>query len=96
VEEGHAAVVKLLLETSQVDIDSKDKDGQTPLLWAARKGHEEIVKLLLATGRAKVESKSTNGEIPLFWVASRGYEVIVKLLLEMGDQVDVDLRTNYG
>jgi Ankyrin repeats (3 copies) len=30
-ERGHEAVVKLLLETGKADIDSKDKDGLTPL-----------------------------------------------------------------
>jgi ankyrin repeat protein len=37
--------VKLLLE-KPVDVDSKDNNGQTPLLWATEKGHEVVVKLL--------------------------------------------------
>jgi ankyrin repeat protein len=44
-ENGHEAVVKLLLETGKVDVDSK-KDGQTLLSWAAENGHEAVVKLL--------------------------------------------------
>jgi ankyrin repeat protein len=43
---GHEAVVKLLLETGKVDIDSKDCYGQTPLWIAAENGHKAIVKLL--------------------------------------------------
>jgi ankyrin repeat protein len=43
---GHEAVVKLLLETGKVEVDSKDKNGLTPLSWAAENGHEVIVKLL--------------------------------------------------
>src|SRR2546423_7590982 len=39
-ENGHEAVVKLLLATGKADVDSKDNYGQTPLLWAAKKGHE--------------------------------------------------------
>ena len=35
---GHEAVVKLLLDTGKVDVDSKDTEfGRTPLLWADRK-----------------------------------------------------------
>ncbi|KAH8598548.1 ankyrin repeat-containing domain protein, partial [Bisporella sp. PMI_857] len=50
-ENGHEAVVKLLLDTSKVDIDSQDyKNSQTPLSWAAENGHEAVVKLLLDTG----------------------------------------------
>ncbi len=36
--------MKLLLKTN-----SKDKDGQTLLFWAARNGHEDVVKLLFET-----------------------------------------------
>ena len=43
---GHEAVVKLLLETDKVDVDSKDSYGQTPLSWAAERGHEAVAKLL--------------------------------------------------
>ncbi|KAF7507547.1 hypothetical protein GJ744_010338 [Endocarpon pusillum] len=46
-ENGHEAVVKLLLDTSKVDADSKDsKYGRTPQSWAMKNGHEAVVKLL--------------------------------------------------
>jgi hypothetical protein len=35
-QSGHEAVVKLLLETGKVDVDSKGSSGWTPLSWAAR------------------------------------------------------------
>ena len=44
---GTKAVVKLLIETGKVDVDSKDNyHGRTPLSWAAENGHEAVVKLL--------------------------------------------------
>jgi ankyrin repeat protein len=43
---GHEAVVKLLVERDDVEADSKDQYGLTPLLWAAESGHEAVVKLL--------------------------------------------------
>lgn len=49
-ENGHEAVVKLLvlLATDGVDPNSKDIEwGRTPLWWAAKNGHEAVVKLLL-------------------------------------------------
>ncbi|KAH0542764.1 hypothetical protein FGG08_002903 [Glutinoglossum americanum] len=46
-ERGHEVVVKLLLETGKVEVDSKeDKYGRTPLSRAAEEGHEVVVKLL--------------------------------------------------
>jgi len=43
---GHEAVVKLLLATGKVDVNSKEDDnGRTPLPWAAENGHEAVVKL---------------------------------------------------
>jgi ankyrin repeat protein len=43
---GNEAVVKLLLDTGKVDVDSMDTYGQTPLSRAAKSGHEAVVKLL--------------------------------------------------
>jgi ankyrin repeat protein len=45
-ENGHEAVVKLLLLEKAVDVDSKSNNGQTPLSWATGNGHEAVVKLL--------------------------------------------------
>ena len=55
-ENGHEAVVKLLLDTGKADIDSEDNYGQTPLSLAAEGGHEAVVKLLLEA-KADVNSK---------------------------------------
>ena len=41
-------MIKLLLATEKVNVDSKDTEyNQTPLSWAASGGHEAVVKLLL-------------------------------------------------
>jgi hypothetical protein len=45
-ENGHEAVVKLLLATGKVGAGSMDTDGRTPLWRAAENGHEAVVKLL--------------------------------------------------
>jgi ankyrin repeat protein len=39
---GRQAVVKLLLDTGEVDADSRDKDGQT-LSQAAVGGHDAVI-----------------------------------------------------
>ncbi|KAH8588258.1 ankyrin repeat protein, partial [Bisporella sp. PMI_857] len=65
-ENGHEAVVRLLLDTSKANIDLQDnKYGQTPLLWAAENGHEAVVRLLLGTGKVDVDSRGKSGQAPL-------------------------------
>ncbi|KAH7159349.1 hypothetical protein DER46DRAFT_702396, partial [Fusarium sp. MPI-SDFR-AT-0072] len=91
----HEAVVELLLATDGVDVNSKDKDGQTPLSCAAINGHEVIVKLLLETEKVDVNSKDQNGWTPLVLTAIMGHEGIAKLLLET-EKVDLDAKDNYG
>ncbi|KAK3290943.1 uncharacterized protein B0H64DRAFT_49913 [Chaetomium fimeti] len=46
VKRNYEAIVHLLLQTGQVDVDSKDNNGWTPLSWAAANGHEAVVCLL--------------------------------------------------
>jgi Ankyrin repeats (3 copies)/Ankyrin repeats (many copies) len=93
---GHEAVVKLLVETGKVDVDSKVKyHGRTPLSLAAEKGHEAVVKLLVETGKVDVDSKDSYGRTPLSLAAGGGHEAAVKLLVDTG-KVDVDSKDSYG
>ena len=75
-----------------------DKNGWTPLLWAARNGNEAAVKLLLITLGVEADSKVTKGHgtgrTALSWAAERGYVAIVKLLL--GEGVGVDSKDERG
>ncbi|KAK4205934.1 hypothetical protein QBC37DRAFT_162144, partial [Rhypophila decipiens] len=94
-ENGHEAVVKMLLDTGKVDVDSKDNNGRTPLSRAAKNGHEAVVKMLLDTGKVDVDSKDNNEWTPLWVAAWDGHEVVVKMLLDTG-KVDVDWKDNDG
>ena len=58
-ENGHEAVVKLLLERG-VDPYCKERVGHTPLLWAVEHGHETVVQQLLEKD-ADFESKDEDG-----------------------------------
>src|SRR5207302_1796321 len=72
-ENGHEAVVKLLIEKG-AELESKYNYGQTPLLWAAENGHKAVVKLLLEKG-AELEPRDKNyGQTPLLWAAENGHE----------------------
>ncbi|KAH8766531.1 hypothetical protein BGZ57DRAFT_492627 [Hyaloscypha finlandica] len=75
-EGGNEAVVRLLLETGQVDVDlidqTNDSHGGTPLSRAAAGGHEVVFRLLLDTGHVDADSISKNGRTPLSWAAEGG------------------------
>jgi ankyrin repeat protein len=92
---GHEAIVRLLLETGDVDTNAKASNGWTPLMWAAARGHEAIVRLLLETGDVDTNAKDSNGLTPLMGAAIRGHEAIVRLLLETGD-VDTNAKDSNG
>ncbi len=69
------------------DVNQVDKDGWTPLRWAAQKGRTEIVKVLIAAG-ANVNKEATeiigdsrlDGCTPLIFAAREGRTEIVKVL----------------
>ena len=88
---GQEAIVKLLLDTSKIEVDSNDRNVWTPLTWAAKNGHEDIVKVLLGTGKVDTDLKDRDGWTPLTWAARNGHEAVVKVLLDTGE-VEVDLE----
>ncbi|KAL9601837.1 MAG: hypothetical protein Q9179_002728 [Wetmoreana sp. 5 TL-2023] len=94
---GFETIVKQLLDTGEVDIDSKDdNNGRTPLSWAARYGHEAVVEQLLNTGKVDINLKDKyDGRTPLSLAAQHGHEAVVKQLLDTG-KVDIDWKDNYG
>jgi len=80
-----------LLDTGRLDVNEKDRDGQTPLLWAAEKGCETIVRLLLEVDTVDTDVNDTNGQTPLSWAAEKGHDKIVELLLKT-NKVDVNTQ----
>jgi ankyrin repeat protein len=55
-ERGHESAIKKLLDIRKVDADSKVRDGQAPLSWAAVRGYEAVVQLLFGK-RADLDVK---------------------------------------
>jgi ankyrin repeat protein len=63
VMNGREAIVKLLIETDKVDVDSEDEHGRTPLLWAAMNGYEVVVTMLLDTSEVEVDLKDQHSKL---------------------------------
>jgi len=90
---NHAGETPLMMAALKAEVDAAtalvahgaavQKDGWSPLHYAATGGSAAIVKLLLAKG-APLEARSPNGSTPLMMAARYGNEEAVDALLAAG------------
>lgn len=85
--EGKTEVCKYLLEELKLDVNTKDEDGDTPLLHAARKGHTLTAKYLLEHG-ADPAIPSNLDATALHHAAGIGDVELLKYILDKGVKVD--------
>ena len=91
---GHPSTVALLLSKG-ARVDTRAKDGFTPLLAAAQFGHTEVCKLLLKMGKANVKETTPDGFTALLTAALGGHTEVCKLLLETG-KANIEEKTPLG
>ncbi|KAM3425637.1 hypothetical protein BST61_g7582 [Cercospora zeina] len=92
---GQWAIVKLLLESGRVHVDSGDLVSRTPFAMAVKNGREEIAKLLLETKQVDLNSRDNDGCTPLATAVVERQTNIVKLLLRRRD-VDLNACNDRG
>ena len=92
---GHLEIVKLLFTYNyiNVNIDSTDNDGMTPLHVATIKGHYDVVKYLLENG-VNLNILDNYGSSPLHYASHDGCEKIIWELLKY--DFDINLVDNSG
>jgi ankyrin repeat protein len=100
---NHAGETPLMMAALKAEVDaatalvahgaSVQKEGWSPLHYAATGGSAAIVKLLLAKG-AVLEARSPNGSTPLMMAARYGNEEAVDALLAAGG--DRTLKNDLG
>jgi hypothetical protein len=76
---GHCQVVKVLLATGLVEVNSESISGQHPICWAAARGHEGVVKLLLQAG-ADAGLIDKDGNTPLSIAKQHGFYKIERMM----------------
>ncbi|KPM43212.1 hypothetical protein AK830_g3350 [Neonectria ditissima] len=85
-EHGYADIVRVLLQSADVDRNSRDRwFEQTPLNLAAMKGHVEVVKVLLGDDLVRPNIPDNETRTPIFNAFANGHEEIVDLLWEHDD-----------
>jgi ankyrin repeat protein len=91
---GDQAEVQRLVR-SGADVNERDSDGWTPLMYAAQKGRPEVVKLLLEKG-ADPNTRRKDGSTA-FMDAIGGAQVdTIRLLLDKGADERAERRIPRG
>lgn len=93
---GHTECVRLLLSAPDIELNRKDRDGETPLFKACRSGQKECARLLLSTPGIDINTRNHMGE-SAFIVASR-YADTLALFRPFSDslRLTVDDWEMYG
>jgi ankyrin repeat protein len=92
-EWGTPEKIKAAIENG-ANVNAKDADGYTALMYTARKNNAEVVSMLLERG-ADVNAKNKGGYTALiFAIGHPNYAEVISMLLERG--ADVNAKTNEG
>ncbi|HEU0049657.1 MAG TPA: ankyrin repeat domain-containing protein [Nitrososphaera sp.] len=84
--DGNARAVRSLIDAG-ANVNAREEEGETPLMYAAVEGHTEIVLLLLSRG-AEINSVSINEETALGRAASMGRTAAAGILIEKGANIE--------
>ncbi|KAL6631668.1 ankyrin [Neocallimastix sp. 'constans'] len=77
------------------NVNSRDKNGDTPLIKACKKNDQKAVKELIEN-KADVNLKNDkNGYTPLIIACNEGNEEIVKILIENGAKINIKDENGY-
>ncbi len=80
IRNGHVAIVHAFLERG-ADVNFVDRNGGTPLHWAAARGLADIVELLLRYGADRTIA-DRDGDLPLNIAEEKNNHKLVNLLKE--------------
>jgi ankyrin repeat protein len=94
-QNGHFAVVELLVKEGQAYVNQADDGGETPLFMAAKNDHTAVVELLVKEGQADVNHAMIDGGTPLILAVQNGHTAVVELLVKEG-HADVNQASNDG
>ncbi|KAK7245226.1 hypothetical protein RIF29_40061 [Crotalaria pallida] len=85
--QGHEAIVQLLLEHDPRLMSTFAQSNATPLISAATRGHANVVNLLLSQDPSQLELSRSNGKNALHLAARQGHVDVVKLLIGKDPQL---------
>jgi len=80
---GHEGLVQVLLDKGASPNGRDDRNGCTPLIYAAGEGRTKTVEMLLNAG-ADIESQMEDGSTSLICATCNRHEEVIQLLLARG------------
>ncbi|KAL4955003.1 ankyrin repeat-containing domain protein [Aspergillus filifer] len=99
-QKGHERILQVLLQQGNMDPNSSDSDGRTPLFYAAIGGHTSAVQLLLSHG-SRISHLDNDRRTVLHWVSQYRRLEVLRTLLEHWSQherdaCDINAYDDYG
>lgn len=92
-EEGNPEIFKAVLRHRQIDLESTDPDGVTPLMYAAHKGNLDVVQQLVR--RANVLAQDKHGRNAVSWASNQRKPSVLRYLLRK-DPNGIDVMDRDG
>jgi ankyrin repeat protein len=88
-------IAKELIEMADTQlINSRNANGNSPLLLACNNRYVHLAKTLIEKG-ADVNTRNNFGDTPLLFASAQGYSELVHLLLSQGAEVNVQVKFGY-
>ncbi|MBO4712153.1 ankyrin repeat domain-containing protein [bacterium] len=94
LEEKRFAIAKLFVD-KKADLELKDEDGWTALIWASWTGMPTVVDLLIKNG-ADVNALDNQKQSALMIASQRGNDKVVELLINAGADKTLKNATGKG
>jgi ankyrin repeat protein len=87
-ENGDLETVKRLISQNPALLEAPDREGKTPLHYAAAKGHLNVVEFLVSKG-ANVNARNSSGATPLYLAKGFGRKEVVEFLTKHGGSAEI-------
>ena len=83
----------VLLDNTDIELNSRDNDGETAFMLACRFGQKDVVQLLLDNGDRDIElnAKDYGGNTAFQIACFEGHKDVVELLLNYPEHIDIDV-----
>lgn len=77
------------------EVDSRDNNSQTALMWSVKRNHLQCVQILLDF-KASIDLQDTNGDSALHMACGLSHATVLSLLLDRGASLTLRNKREYA